>query len=269
MVSNMNRLWRLSAPAIVLLVSAAAAEPLATGTAVYEVSLDGGDAAIAGLSGRMTAALEHECGVWRSSTELTADLTGADGTSLDLLVNSHHVEDPDSLNFALETSIGGMAVDSAKGVASKDADGIEVALSEPKEQRYSVAGDILFPVALVEAAIAAAKAGETFRAYRTFDGTGHGQEAWSVSVLITPASDSDFDEEEREFAKSIGLDRLDRWRMTLSYFPPGSGEQTPVYSATMVVYENGFAQAAVYDLGTFAMRLRLVEFSPSPPKPCP
>ena len=123
---------------------------------------------------------------------------------------------------------------------------------------------------MLEAAIAAAKAGETFREFRTFDGTGSGEEVWTVSVLITPAGADDENEDDALFAAGLGFDDMARWRMGMSYFPPGSGgEQTPAFSTSMVVYENGFAQAAVYDLGEFAMSLTLSEFSPIAPKPCP
>ena len=182
---------------------------------------------------------------------------------------SSHSETGSSLAFDVTTSLADMEVDRAKGTATRTrrhlgrAQGAgEVDLRSP--------GDALFPVAMIEAAIAAAKAGETFREFRTFDGTGKGEEVWTVSVLITPAGEDDENEDDALFAAGLGFDDMARWRMGLSYFPPGSGgEQTPAFSTAMVVYENGFAQAAVYDLGEFAMSLKLSEFRPIAPKPCP
>jgi hypothetical protein len=57
--------------------------------------------------------------------------------------------------------------------------------------------------------------------------------------------------------------------MALSYFRPAPRANRRRPSTSMIVYENGFAQAAVYDLGQFAMSLTLTEFQPVPPKPCP
>ena len=127
----------------------------------------------------------------------------------------------------------------------------------------------MFPMAMLEAAIQAAKNGKRFVQYQTFDGAGGGSEVWTVSALISPAS-AETDEDEAMFVEGLGYGELEHWRMALSYFPPGSnaGEQTPTFSTSMVVYENGFAQAAVYDFGQFAMKLTLTEIQPIPPKPC-
>jgi len=58
--------------------------------------------------------------------------------------------------------------------------------------------------------------------------------------------------------------------MTFSYFPPeATGEMTPAFSTETIVCENGFSQAAVYDFERFAIRLKLVEFKPIRPEPCP
>jgi hypothetical protein len=183
---------------------------------------------------------------------------------------STHKETGPSLTFDITTSLADMEVDRASGTATRNGDGISVALEEPEERNINLTGDVLFPVAMLEAAIAAAKAGETFREFRTFDGTGGGEEVWTASVLITPADESDDSEDDAAFAAGLGFEDMARWRMALSYFPPGSGgEQTPAFSTSMVVYENGFAQAAVYDLGEIAMQLKLIEFRPTEPKPCP
>lgn len=248
-----------------------AQEPLVTGLAIYEVGLDPSKGAgLAAISGTMTARLERECDTWITEGELVADIAGADGMSLPLHVVSTHRETGSKLTFDITTSLADMEVDRAKGSATHDENGLSVALEEPEKTELILPGDTLFPVAMLEAAIAAAKAGETFREFRAFDGTGKGEEVWTVSVLITPAGEDDGSEEDAMFAAGLGFEDLQRWRMALSYFPPGSGgEQTPAFSTSMVVYENGFAQAAVYDLGEFAMSLKLTEFRPVAPRPCP
>lgn len=250
---------------------ATAEEPLVTGVAVYEVGLDPSKgAAVTGVTGTMTASIVRECDAYVTEAELDADIVGADGMSVPLRVVSTHRETSSSLAFDITTTLAEMEVDQASGTATRDDGGISVSLEGPSKRDFVLDGDVLFPVAMLEAAIGAARAGEAFREFRTFDGTGKGEEVWTVSVLITPARDSDEDEDDALFAAGLGFDDLMRWRMGLSYFPPGSGgEQTPAFSTSMVVYENGFAHAAVYDLGEFAMRLKLVEFSPIAPKPCP
>lgn len=249
--------------------AAQAQAPLVTGVAVYEVGLDPSKGAgLAAITGTMTAKLERDCDTWITEAELDADIAGADGMSLPLRVVSSHRESGPSLSFDITTTLADMEVDRAGGRATRNGTGLSVALEQPVKRDLTLKGDALFPVAMLEAAIAAAKAGETFREFQTFDGTGKGEEIWTVSVLITPAGKDD--EESALFAAGLGFEDMARWRMGLSYFPPGpGGEQMPAFSTSMVVYENGFAQAAVYDLGEFAMSLKLIEFRPLATKPCP
>ncbi|HET7714884.1 MAG TPA: DUF1849 family protein [Bauldia sp.] len=271
MDAMMMRMFGVAFLAGLLFSGPAVAEDLVTGLAVYEVGLDPSKGeGVASISGTMSARLLRECDTYVTEAELEADLTGLDGATLPLIVVSSHAETAKSLSFELTTTLGGMQVDHAAGTATRNDQGISVTLKEPTEREFTLEGDALFPVAMLEAAIAAAKAGETFREFSTFDGTGRGEEVWTVSVLITPVDEDDQDEEDALFAAGLGFEDMARWRMALSYFPPGAnGEQTPAFSTSMVVYENGFAQAAVYDLGEVAMQLKLIEFSPIPPKPCP
>lgn len=247
-----------------------AAEPIATGLAVYDIDLGPGeDGAVAAISGTMSAKLVRACDAYLTEASLDAEITGPDGTTVPLSVVSSHRETADGLDFDIATSLADMVVDAASGTATRAGEAVTVAIAEPETRTVTLDGPVLFPVAMLEASIAAAKAGETFREFRTFDGTGKGQEVWTVSVLITPAGKAS-DEDEAMFAAGLGYEDLDRWRMAISYFPPGAGgEQTPAFSTSMVVYENGFAQAAVYDLGEFAMKLTLTEFQPMKPTPCP
>lgn len=255
--------------ASVLPLPVLAAEPIATGLAVYDIGLGPAkDGSVAAISGTMSARLERDCDTYITEASLDAEISGPGGVAMPLSVVSSHRETADSLDFDIATSLSDTVVEAASGVATRGPGGLSVAVEEPEVRTVALDGPALFPVAMLEASIAAAQAGETFREFRTFDGTGNGQEVWTVSVLITPAGTA-ADEEEAMFAAGLGFGDLERWRMSLSYFPPGGGEQMPAFSTSMVVYENGFAQAAVYDLGQFAMRLTLTEFQPIPPKPCP
>ncbi len=250
---------------------AAAQAPLVTGLAVYEVGLDPSKSdGLGAIAGTMTATLERDCDTWITEAELDAEIAGPDGMSLPLRVVSSHRETSESLTFDVTTTLADTVVERASGAATLAADSVSVALTEPEKRDLILPGKVLFPVAMLEAAIAAAKAGETFREFRTYDGSDGGEEAWTVSALITSVRAGSENEDDALFAAGLGFEDMARWRMGLSYFAPRSGgEQTPAFSTSMVVYENGFAQAAVYDLGDLAMSLTLSEFSPIPPRPCP
>ncbi len=258
------------AASMVLATPGLAAQPMVTGVAVYEIGLDPSKGAgLATISGTMRAKIEHVCDAYVTEATLDAELTGPDGSRVPLDVVSRHRESAEMLEFEVSTSLAETEVDAASGTAMHDPAGVVVELDEPTAETLILPGKVLFPMAMLEAAIAAAKAGDSFVQFNTFDGTGKGAEVWTVSALISPAG-ATADEDEAMFVEGLGFGELEHWRMALSYFPPGStGEQMPAFSTSMVVYENGFAQAAVYDLGQFAMRLTLTEFQPIPPKPCP
>jgi len=269
----MLRLWTCAmAAAAVLAAPAMAGEPMVTGVAIYEIGLDpsGKGGGLASIAGSMRAKVEHICGAYVTDAELDAELAGPDGGRMPLNVVSHHRESAEDLAFEVRTRLANMEVDAAAGTAVREDEGLAVALDEPKPGTVMLPGKVMFPMAMLEAAIAAAQEGRRFVQFRTFDGTGGGAEVWTVSVVITPV-DGAADEDEAMFVDSLGFGDMAHWRMAFAYFPPGAaaGEQTPAFSTRMVVYENGFAQAAVYDLGQFAMKLTLTEFQPIPPKPCP
>ncbi len=265
----MLRPWTCALAAGVAVAGPAIAdEPMVTGVAFYEIGLDPSkSSAVGSVVGSMRAQVEYVCDAYVTEAELDAEIAGPDGNRVPLKVVSHHRETTGELAFDVRTSLANVEVDAASGTAVKEAEGLAVTLEEPKGDALILPGKVMFPVEMLEAAIAAAKDGKRFVQYQTFDGTGGGSEVWTVSVLISPPEPV-ADEDEALFVEGLGFGDLAHWRMALSYFPPGAGEQTPAFSTRMVVYENGFAQAAVYDLGQFAMKLTLTEFQPIPPKPC-
>jgi hypothetical protein len=266
----------------ILIVAAAAAAGMAatqasaevalvTGSAVYGLSLEDDSGAMGGVKGSMTAAVTLDCDTYRSVTSLDADLEGPMGT-LPLAMKGDVLENDDSLVFDIRGKFATMEIERAKGTATRTDDGIAVELTEPETTTRTVEGDIIFPLAMLRAAVEAAKAGETLVDFALYDGSGYGRDVWLVSVTIGAAPEAGDDDsgEEALFAAGLGFADMQRWQMAFSYYPSdATGDLTPTFSSRAVVYENGFAQAASYDFGEFALRLKLEEFSPVPPEPCP
>ncbi|KAB2876592.1 MAG: DUF1849 family protein [Bauldia sp.] len=247
------------------------AEPLITGAATYELQLDPGNsaAAAADIFGEMTLSLERECSAYRTEAVMDIGLSTPDGKTVPMTMRSILIETGDTLDFDLSGEFGRSSIEEAKGTAKRTEAGLDVSVTAPADKAFAVAGPVLFPIAMVEAALAAAKAGRTFADYRVFDGSGHGEEVWSLSVFIAPVSPSEDLGEEALFASGLGFEALDRWRMKFSYFEPDAGgEQVPAFTTEAIVYANGFALATVYDLGGVALRVKLIDFAPLPPTAC-
>ena len=249
----------------------AVAEPLITGTANYEVVFDSdaSPAAAASISGEMKMSLTRNCTAYATKAAIDLVFTAPTGKAIPLTMRSSLVEDGDRLDFNISGDMGGTQVDRAEGVALLTDDGVNVSIAKPAEKTIAADGPVLFPVAMIEAAIAAAKAGETFAQYQVYDGSGGGEEVWTLSLLISPVAKDEDLGEEGLFAAGLGFGDLDRWRMKFSYFRPGTvGEQMPAFSTEAIIYANGFTMATVYDLGGAAVRLKLIDFAPAAPTPC-
>lgn len=251
--------------------SVATAEPLLTARAVYDISGTDDESGLGvTINGTMETALARECDTYLSTFDLEATLEGPGAPPIPLIVKSTHAEDETSLTFELFAATGGITFEKTEGVARKTADGLSVTLSVPKDETFTLPGQSLFPMEMVEASIDAAKSGETFVTFASFDGSGNGRDVFDVSLVIGDSGDTTESEDEALFAAGLGFADMQRWPMTYSYFAPeGQDSMAPEFSSQAIVYANGFAQAALHDLGPIAMRMTLVEISPIPSKPCP
>jgi hypothetical protein len=225
---------------------------------------------LSGLSGQIVETLTLVCTTYRMEVALDATLIGPDGSESLLDFKSIHVESGDRLDFDIAGKMGSTELERAEGTAARTDNGVTVSITAPAAKTLDLKGPIRFPVAMLKAALAAAKAGETFTEITVFDGSGHGEEVWTLSIIISPEEKVRETADEAELAAGLGLSDLRRWPMKLSYFPPStSGEQTPAFATSAVVYENGFSLGVSYDYQQFAMKLELAEFKPIAPTPCP
>jgi hypothetical protein len=261
---------RLLAACFVLFASGAlahAAAPLATGSSTYDIELLGPEG---GMTGSLEATLELHCTAYKLGAKMKLDLPAMAGGNT-VTVDMTQTEDGDTLTFDGVSELNGKTYESSAGKATRSEGKLSVELTRPSETTKTFDKDVVFPVQMIDEAIAAAKAGKTFVEYAFFDGSGTGLDVTSVSVVIKPIDRATDTGEDALLAADFGFGELDRWQMTFAYFPQtssGEGEQTPMFSTGMVVYENGFTLAASYDLGFGSMKLRLVEFKPIPPVPC-
>ena len=76
-------------------------------------------------------------------------------------------------------------------------------------------------------------------------------------------------------AKSPELAKLARWPVTISYFDrqnekaERSGEQTPVYTITFELYENGISRALILDYTDFTITGEMTSLEMKKEKACP
>ena len=119
--------------------------------------------------------------------------------------------------------------------------------------------------------------GNTF-AVKVYDGSDNGKRIYDTLALvghrIEPGQGTNT---EAAAAGNPELAKLPRWPMTISYFTPGTGDRTPVYTISFELYENGVSRALKLDYGDLPSRAssrassfcRIPTASAKPRRPAP
>ena len=119
--------------------------------------------------------------------------------------------------------------------------------------------------------IQAARDGQTILEFPIYDGSETGEKVYNSLTVIG----REIGPGERDLADAASgnkvLAGLRRWPVTVSYFERNkpTGEQTPVYSISFDLYENGVSRTLVLDYNDFSISgvLKKIELKDS--KPCP
>lgn len=232
---------------------------LAPHRAVYELTLDksAGSRSVEGARGRIAFdftgnACEGYNLSYRQVTVLDSGETGA--KTSDLRTATFESGDGKSLRFRNE-SFGDNTQKMIDGTAENRPDGsMAVKLREgPKPTTVSLQ-EALFPNAHMKHLIAAAREGQTTLAVKVFDGSDDGRKVYDTLAVIGKRLEPGTSDALEASAKQDGLSKLPRWPVVLSYFAPGEGERTPVYTLTFELYDNGVSRALKLDYGEFALK---------------
>ena len=131
----------------------------------------------------------------------------------------------------------------------------------------------MFPTQQIERIIEAAKAGKTVVELKVYDGSDNGEKLYNtLSVIGKPIpSDGPVAAPDRS-TSSEAMKSLTRWPVTVSYFDhdakPTEGEQSPIYSMSFELYENGVSRALVLDYNDFVVGGAMEKFDVRDSKPC-
>jgi len=274
------RIW-IAATAVGLLMPVlAAAQPadtpirLAPHRAIYDLSLVGstGSRTVESARGRIAFdfggdACDGYTLKYRQVTVIESGETGA--RTLDVRTATFESGDGKTLRFKTDSQLEGMSDDNVDGEAEIRPDGsLGVRLSQPKRDNFDAAGNVVFPTAQMKLLIDAARRGEKTVSVKLYDGSDDGRKVYDTLAVIGRRIDPKPDEAVEAAARHAELAKLPRWPMTVSYFTAGSGEQTPVYTLSFELYENGVSRALKLDYGDFALKGDLQSLDMLPPGSC-
>ncbi len=123
--------------------------------------------------------------------------------------------------------------------------------------------------------ITAAREGKTILEFPVYDGSETGEKLYNTLTVIGRAIGPGEKPPTDAGAKVPELAKLTRWPVTISYFEQRdekadqSGEQTPVYSITFELYENGISRALLLEYSDFTISGEMTSLDLKKPKPCP
>jgi hypothetical protein len=194
-------------------------------------------------------------------------------TLSDLRSNSWEDGAGKSYRFKIDARMNESESSPVDGIAERTGDHITVKLKQPEAKTFTLDGATVFPTEQIHRIIDAAKEGKSLLELMVYDGSDNGQKVYNTLTVIgqpiapdkPPASPDPSTSNEQ-------MKSLTRWPVTVSYYDRDAktkdGEQTPVYSMSFELYENGVSRALVLDYNDFVISGALGKFDVKDAKPC-
>jgi len=177
-----------------------------------------------------------------------------------------------SFRFNSQNFIDQRAVDAVDGEAAREADHVVVKLAKPKDKSFDLEPAMVFPTEHMRRIIEAARAGKNILELPVYDGSETGEKTYSTMTVIGREIAPDEKVPTDAAAGQAALAGLKRWPVTISYFDhidtKNNGEQTPVYSISFELYENGISRALSLDYGDFVVGGEMSQLEIKEPAAC-
>jgi hypothetical protein len=258
---------------------AASAVKLAPHIAIYDLKLTSsrGKRSLESVRGRIVydfsgSACDGYALKFRQVTELDS---GEGKVALsDLRTSTWEEGEGKSFRFTSENYMDDQKVSAVDGQADRGKSDVAVKINKPEPKNFE-AGRVVFPTEHMRLLIDAAHAGKTLLEVAVYDGSESGEKVYqSLSVIgkrIAPEK-----KPEDAAAERNELSGLARWPVTISYFDKAqkksdddqAGEQTPIYSISFEMYENGISRALRLDYGDFVIDGKMTSLEVLPVKGC-
>ncbi len=177
--------------------------------------------------------------------------------------------------FNSENQLDDRAADKVDGHAERNAKAVAVSLSKPKGKTFDVPPSAVFPTEHMRRIIIAAREGKAILEFPVYDGSETGEKLYNTLTVIGRAIAPGEKPPQDAAAKSPELAKLARWPVTISYFDQQdekakrAGEQTPIYSISFELYENGISRALILDYTNFTITGEMTSLEMKKEKPCP
>ena len=264
---------------------AAAAPPadtvvLAPHRAIYDLKLarSKGRQGLEAVRGRILYDFSgNACDGYQLEFRQVSELDSGEGkTALsDLRSTTWEAGNAKTFRFNSENLIDEKRADAVDGHAERNAKMVAVNLSKPKDKNFTVPVNAVFPTEHMRRIIAAAREGKNILEFPVYDGSETGEKLYdTLSVIGQPIAPGAKPPDDAA-AKVPELAKLTRWPVAISYFEhrdaaaEQTGEQTPIYTISFELYENGISRALVLDYTDFTIKGEMTSLEMKKVKPCP
>jgi hypothetical protein len=176
--------------------------------------------------------------------------------------------------FSSENLIDDKPAEEVDGHAERETSAVKVDLSKPKDKRFSLPAAAVFPTEHMRRIIVAARAGKRVLNFPVYDGSETGEKLYNTLTVIGKAI-APGEKPPTDATTSVpALAKLTRWPVTISYFEQESdkkqqtGEETPVYTISFELYENGISRALMLAYSDFSISGEMTSLTMKKEKPC-
>jgi len=249
----------------------AAGAPFLPHQALYDLSLvkSRGSSAINSARGRILYNFSgNACEGYTSEFRQVSELEVGEGkvTLSDLRSTSWEDGAGKSYRFKIDTRMNDGDTSPIDGIAERTGDHITVKLKQPEAKTFTLDGSTVFPTEQIQRIIAAAMEGKSILELTVYDGSDNGQKVYNTLSVIGHAIPGD-----KQIASpdpsttNDQMKSMTRWPVTVSYYDRDArkkkdGEDTPVYSMSFELFENGVSRALVLDYNDFVISGALGKF---------
>lgn len=196
------------------------------------------------------------------------DSTEAGSRQIDVRTSNFEDGDGKMFRFKTQSAVGSRVEDRVDGIAERQGSGYRVQIRQPKPDRFSFDGDVIFPSEHLKRVIQAARAGESTYNVKVYDGSDEGKQVYDTFTVIGKTIPPGPLGALEASVRTPEMEQLARWPVSISYFKSGSGEVTPAYAISFDLFENGVTRALVLDYRDFRMTGELVKLELGKPSAC-
>ena len=260
--------------------TAFAAAPFLPHQALYDLSLvkSRGSNPVNSARGRILYNFSGSaCDGYTSEFRQVSELEVGEGKVMlsDLQSSSWEDADGKSYRFKIDSRTNDSDASPVDGTAERTGDHITVKLKQPETKTFTLDGATVFPTEQIRRIIAAARDGKSLLELTVYDGSDNGEKVYkTLSVIGQPIVGTKEAQSPDPSTTNDQMKTLTRWPVTVSYYDRDAkkkdGEQTPIYSMSFELYENGVSRKLVLDYNDFVIAGALDKFDvkDKDAKPC-